>query len=130
MLVSNAPVAARSARAQMTSPSAQWTVSGGVVQKSIDSGRTWQTMLLAKGVSFRSVAAIGAHVWAGGNAGVLYHSSDFGQHWGAVHPSVPGEILSADVSGIEFSDPQHGKIMTSSGEQWSTSDAGQTWQKQ
>jgi hypothetical protein len=80
--------------------------------------------------AFRAVGAIGAEVWAGGLAGVLYHSSDAGAHWTQVLPASGSQTLSGDIVSIEFSDGQHGKIMTSSSEIWTTSDDGQTWHKQ
>jgi hypothetical protein len=81
-------------------------------------------------VVFRAVAAMGPEVWAGGSQGALYHSLDAGGHWTQVVPSADGAVLKGDVVAIEFSDPQHGKITTSTAENWTTSDRGQTWQKQ
>lgn len=80
--------------------------------------------------TFRAVAASGADVWAGGSGGVLYHSVDAGNHWTRIVPSSAGTILTTDIMGLEFSDTQHGKITTSTQEIWTTSDSGQTWQKQ
>jgi hypothetical protein len=82
------------------------------------------------GPVFRAVTTIGADVWAGGSAGALYHSSDGGNQWARVTPSVAGSALTVDVVGLEFSDPQHGTITTSTGERWTTADSGQTWLKQ
>jgi hypothetical protein len=79
---------------------------------------------------FRAVAAIGPQVWAGGSNGALYHSPDAGGHWTQVVPTADGALLSGDIVGLEFSDPQHGKVTTSTAEVWITTDAGQTWQKQ
>ena len=79
---------------------------------------------------FRAVAAAGLEVWAGGAGSVLYHSSDGGNRWSLLLPSAAGVVLTGDVVGIQFSDPQHGKISTSTAEFWITSDAGQTWQMQ
>jgi hypothetical protein len=78
---------------------------------------------------FRAVSANGLEVWAGGSAGMLYHSADGGQQWTRVVPSAPGVSLTGDVVGIAFADPQHGKIQTSTFELWTTTDAGQTWHK-
>lgn len=80
--------------------------------------------------TFRTVTAAGAEVWAGGSASVLYHSVDAGNHWTRVLPSSAGSVLTGDIVSLEFPDPQHGKITTSTPEVWTTSDAGQTWQKQ
>jgi len=79
--------------------------------------------------AFRAVTAIGADVWAGGSQGALYHSSDAGNHWTRVVPSAGGTSLTGDVIHLQFADAQHGKITTSRPEVWTTSDGGQTWQK-
>jgi photosynthesis system II assembly factor YCF48-like protein/putative zinc finger protein len=79
---------------------------------------------------FRAVAATGADVWAGGSGGALYHSPDAGNHWTRVTPSFSGVMLTGDIVSLEFPDTQHGKVSTSTDEIWTTSDAGQTWQKQ
>jgi hypothetical protein len=79
---------------------------------------------------FRAVTAIAAEVWAGGSGGVLYHSTDAGNQWTRVVPFSAGSVLTGDIVSLEFADPQHGKITTSTGELWTTLNAGQTWQKQ
>jgi photosynthesis system II assembly factor YCF48-like protein/putative zinc finger protein len=79
---------------------------------------------------FRAVSAQGAEVWAGGSAAMLYHSADYGAHWARVVPFSSGSTLTGDITSIEFSDPQHGRIMTSAGEVWITADDGQTWHRQ
>ncbi len=84
---------------------------------------------LSGGPVFRAVTAIGAEVWAGGSGGALYHSGDGGAHWTPVVPSTAGSVLTGDVVALEFSDPQHGTVMTSTGERWTTADSGQSWQK-
>jgi hypothetical protein len=79
---------------------------------------------------FRAVAANGSDVWAGGSAGVLYHSADAGNTWTRVFPIASGATLTGDIVSLEFPEPQHGKLSTSGSEVWTTSDAGQSWQKQ
>jgi Carboxypeptidase regulatory-like domain/Putative zinc-finger len=81
-------------------------------------------------LTFRALAAVGADVWAGGSAGSLYHSQDAGNHWIRVVPASASVALTGDILTLEFADPQHGKISTSTSELWTTADAGQTWQKQ
>jgi hypothetical protein len=81
-------------------------------------------------LTFRTVAATGSDVWAGGSAGMLYHSVDSGNHWVRVIPISSGSFLTGDILRLEFSDPQHGKVSTSTPETWITANAGQTWQKQ
>jgi len=78
---------------------------------------------------FRSLAANGPEVWAGGSAAMLYHSLDAGAHWTRVLPSSAGAVLTGDITDVQFSDPQHGTVITSTPEIWSTADGGQIWQK-
>ena len=113
-----------------TTPSfPRWTISAdGTLQRSIDSGKTWENVVVENQI-FRAVATVGADVWAGGSAGLLYHSSDAGQQWIRIKPSAHGTSLTDDIARIEFTDHQHGKLTTTAGKAWSTSDAGQTWKK-
>jgi hypothetical protein len=78
---------------------------------------------------FRAVSANGPDVWAGGSSGHLYHSTDAGGHWVQVVPTWSGVVLTDDIVSLQFADPLQGRIVTSSSEIWTTSDAGQTWQK-
>lgn len=79
---------------------------------------------------FRAVASTGLEVWVGGSVGALYHTMDGGNLWTRVIPSAADATLTGDITDIQFSDPQHGKIATSTSENWITSDGGQTWLKQ
>jgi len=135
----------------------RWTIDAtGGLQRSFDQGTTWQSIdvnanprsftdatsiqiagktsraKVRKMLSpmFRAVAATGTDVWAGGSVGALYHSTDSGDHWSRVVPGSSDAILTGDVVSLEFIDMQHGKVSTSTAEVWTTSDAGQTWQKQ
>jgi hypothetical protein len=81
-----------------------------------------------RAVTFRAVFANGPDVWAGGSA--LYHSIDSGNHWNRVVPTSAGAVITGEIVSLEFPDVQHGKVSTSTAEVWTTSDAGQTWQKQ
>ncbi len=80
--------------------------------------------------AFRAVAASGSEVWAGGSWGLLYHSLDSGNHWTRIVPAAAGTSLTGDILSIEFPDPQHGRLSTSTSETWITTDDGGTWQKQ
>ena len=117
-------------RSRAANGAPRWTLSAdGVLQRSFDSGKTWQTIPVANNVVFRALAANDSDIWVGGAAGALYHSSDAGQHWLRVYPAADGQSLTADIVTVEFSDAQHGKLTTSTHETWITSDAGETWQK-
>lgn len=109
----------------------RWTLtSDGTLQRSLDFGRTWQTIPVASQVSFRALAASGRDIWVGGSKGALYHSADAGQKWAQVQPVAAGQALTEDIIGVEFPDILHGKLTTSSKETWTTQDGGQSWNKQ
>ena len=111
--------------------SSRWTISSvGQLQHSVDSGKTWQPVTVAEKATFRALSANGPDLWVGGPAGLLYHSSDAGGHWTQIKPVDDSATLTSDVATIEFTDRQHGKLTTSTGEIWITADAGQTWRKQ
>jgi len=84
----------------------------------------------AKPIVFRAVAANGPDIWAGGAEGNLYHSIDAGAHWVRIIPSWRGIELTGDILNLQFADTQHGRIITSGTEIWTTADGGQTWDKQ
>lgn len=106
----------------------EWSVSKeGAVQRSLDSGKTWESISVAQGVVFHAISSVGTHVWVGGDAGTLYHSTDSGQSWVRVKPAFAGEKLQSDIAHIDFSDALNGHVTTSTGEVWSTSDGGQSW---
>lgn len=109
----------------------RWTLtSDGMLQRSIDSGKTWETILVASPGTFRALTADGFDIWVGGAKGALYHSIDAGQHWMQVQPTADGEALSMDIIGIEFPDLMHGTLTTADKHIWITADAGQTWTRQ
>lgn len=131
--------------------SPRWGISSsGGLQRSYDAGTTWQDVNVSAAESrdeyqakkvwkkerakavvvFRAVAAFGPEVWAGGSGAMLYHSLDSGNHWARIVPSEANISLTGDIVGVEFSDAQHGRIASSSGEVWMTGDDGQNWHKQ
>jgi hypothetical protein len=128
----NLPVTGRNVSnlAVLTAIAPRWTVSpDGALQRSFDSGKTWQTIPVAGNVVFRALSANQADIWAGGAAGALYHSSDAGEHWTQIKPVANGLPLTADILTVQFSDPQHGTLSTADHETWTTSDAGASWHK-
>ena len=122
----------------MQRASPRWTITAtGRLQRSFDAGKTWEDVSVnaetgetQKRVVFHAVAALGPEVWAAGSGAMLYHSSDSGTQWQQVFPFAMGVQPAGDITGIQFSNPQEGKISTSAGEVWTTSDNGRTWQKQ
>jgi Photosynthesis system II assembly factor YCF48 len=131
-------VPSQAAQSLLLPASPRWTVNAaGGLQRSFDAGKTWEDVTVTTGpgqpqskVIFRAVAVIGPEVWAGGTGTMLYHSSDFGTRWQQIFPSSLAAQPVGDIIEIEFSSPQQGRIATSAGEIWTTSDSGQTWRKQ
>jgi Photosynthesis system II assembly factor YCF48 len=82
-------------------------------------------------VIFRALAVSSnaAEVWAGGSAGVLYHTMDGGNLWLRVVPSDAGIALTGDIVRIQFSDTSNGTVTTSNSA-WTTNDDGQSWHRQ
>ena len=91
--------------------------------------RSFQILNLLVYGLLRTVSALGPDVWVGGSAGLVFHSADAGQHWIRITPATAAGTLAADIVSIEFTDPRHGKLVTSEGRTWTTSDSGQTWQE-
>jgi hypothetical protein len=106
----------------------RWTLSPqGVVQRSLDSGKTWQPVPVAQNVVFRAISATGSEIWAGGNGGALFHSKDSGGTWSRIEPAAAGQKLQADITRIDFTDPRNGTVSAANGEIWATADGGATW---
>jgi hypothetical protein len=151
------PAGSGAAGAVLTTP--RWSITAvGGLEQSLDQGKTWRdvdvnappmsaTPTTAKALTsttaihhealkaataavfFRAVTAAGSEVWAGGSNTALFHSADGGDHWTRILPSSSGVVLSGDVVSIEFPDPQHGTVTTSTPEIWITVDDGRSWQK-
>jgi photosystem II stability/assembly factor-like uncharacterized protein len=77
-----------------------------------------------------AISSNAAEVWAGGSAGILYHTMDGGNLWVRVIPSDAGIVLSGDIVSIQFSDSRNGTVTTSNAAAWTTKDDGQSWHKQ
>jgi hypothetical protein len=107
---------------------AQWSLSQGRLQRSLDAGATWQIALQLQH-PLLSFGARGSDVWAGGQTGTLFHSTDGGTTWTMVQPSTKSESLSSDIVAIEVRSPTEIALSTSNNESWTTGDSGKTWDK-
>ena len=107
---------------------AQWSLTQGRLQRSLDAGATWQ-IALQRQHPLLSFGMRGSDVWAGGGAGTLFHSTDSGTTWTMVQPSTKSESLSSDIVAIEVRSPAEIVLSTSDNESWTTGDAGKTWEK-
>jgi hypothetical protein len=125
--------------------SVTWAIMAGVLQRSLDSGQSWQDALHADH-PLLCYASRDADVWTGGRAGTLFHSADNGVTWVQVQPSIKARQLSSDITHIELrNDELHGNVggefrdnasppaeillSTSNNEIWSSADGGKTWSK-
>jgi photosystem II stability/assembly factor-like uncharacterized protein len=102
----------------------------GVVQRSTDAGQTWDVVPLSERVSFRAVASNGSDVWAGGSDAALFHSSDSGAHWEQIQVAQEDAAASGAIVRIDIRGTGEIRITTSSGEDWTSSDAGHHWKRQ
>jgi len=115
----------------------KWKISAGVLERSFDSGRSWQIGLRADR-PLLCYASRGQDIWVGGQAGTLLHSNDDGLTWAQVRAS-DDESLSADVIRIDLrnTDVANGLnvvteivVSTGTGEVWNSIDGGNTWNRQ
>jgi Photosynthesis system II assembly factor YCF48 len=104
--------------------------SAGKEQGALKEGALKDQKQPSSNLVFHAVAANGPDVWAGGANGMLYHSVDAGVHWTRIAPLSFGITLTGDIVTVDFPDPQHGRVSTSTSEIWITGDAGQSWHKQ
>ena len=81
---------------------AMWAIAAGVLQRSVDAGQTWQITLRADR-PLLAYASRDKDVWAGGEAGALFHSADGGATWTQLQPSIKGQTLSSDITQIDIS---------------------------
>src|SRR5664279_5155465 len=125
-----APLAFGKTQAEMHSVSAarpQWRIGPeGHLERSMAAGQ-WTRVLDEQPTTFHAVAVMGNDVWAGGNGGALFHSSDGGEHWSEVSLAANSNVETGAIVSIRFDDPQHGVVACDSGTRWATADGGVTW---
>jgi hypothetical protein len=107
---------------------AQWSLAQGKLQRSLDAGASWQIVLQLQ-QPLLSFGERGSDVWAGGQGGALFHSVDGGTTWTMIQPSTKAGALTGDIVAIEIRSSAEIVLSTSTGESWTTADAGKTWEK-
>lgn len=108
-------------------PRAQWRITQDGHLEHSAGAEGWTATLVDPSTSFRAVAAVGNDVWAGGNGGALFHSSDGGEHWRKVSLIANSEVETGAIVTIRFADQQHGMVASDAGTRWATTDGGVTW---
>jgi Putative zinc-finger len=107
---------------------AQWAIHGNELQRSLDAGVAWKTVLHSDR-PLLCYAAGGNDIWAGGSGGNLFHSANGGITWSQVYPSAQQQTLSDDVTHIDIYSPSQLVLSTGNHQSWSTADGGKTWEK-
>ncbi len=115
---------------RLVAPTGGWLVGdGGLVLKTQDLGKSWQTSegeipsALRNHFDFTALAVHGPHCWVGGTPGTLVlHSADGGQSWN-VHPT--GQTL--PIRSLAFADEMTGWAVGDLGTILATTDGGRTW---
>jgi hypothetical protein len=107
---------------KLQSARAHWRISkAGGLERSY-SDNDWAPVPVGTGTVFRVISIVGNIVWAGGTNGALYVSRDGGTHWAPLKLDTTADIVS-----VHFDDEVNGRIQTSDGRRWKTSDSGNTW---
>jgi hypothetical protein len=108
----------------------QWRIGpNGHLERSMAASQ-WTRVLDDQPVIFHAVAVMGSDVWAGGNGGAFFHSSDGGEHWSKVSLAANSNVENGAIVSIRFDDSQHGVVASDSGTRWATMDGGVTWTTQ
>jgi photosystem II stability/assembly factor-like uncharacterized protein len=107
------------------------TASGGKIERSNDSGRTWLAQVSPSQEDWLSGGAISDTVcWLAGRNGAIARTLD-GQHWDRVSPPAQAAGTAGklpDWTGIAARDAQSATLTASDGRRFATSDGGTTWQ--
>jgi photosystem II stability/assembly factor-like uncharacterized protein len=103
-------------------PLVRWRVAAGVVQRSIDAGRSWQAqstgstaVLLAGSAPARDVC------WMVGRSGAILLTTD-GQTWRRIAGPVD-----TDLTAVTAADASTASVTTAAGRTYRTRDSGRTW---
>jgi photosystem II stability/assembly factor-like uncharacterized protein len=136
--MSAAKLASPASQSLAVAPHVTWAITGGVLQRSLDSGQSWQDALHADH-PLLCYASHNEDVWTGGQAGMLFHTANSGITWVQVQPSIKARQLRSDITHIEVRNnndvrddargPAEILLSTSNNEIWSSADGGKTWAK-
>jgi len=110
------------------------TASGGKIERSNDSGRSWQAQVSPYQEDWLSGAAVSDTVcWLAGRNGAIARTLD-GERWDRISPPAQAAAGNAarlpDWTGIAARDAQSATVTASDGRRFATADGGKTWQAQ
>ena len=94
----------------------------GSVLLSEDYGKNWQRIAKEEDITWADVTIKGDEIWLVGEFGFIRVSSDNGATWKEINSPVKSSL-----SGIDFSNDQHGVAVGLDGVVLTTSDSGRNW---
>jgi hypothetical protein len=106
-----------------------WRVGpAGLIENSIDQGKTWQRQASGVTADLVAGAAPSAKIaWAVGKGGIILRTED-GEHWQRVTPpSVAQKIGPPDWVAIDARDELHATVGSPDLHRYATTDGGRTW---
>ena len=105
-----------------TDEATRWRISGGLVEKTTDAGRTWTPGATGIKAEFTAGAAPSPTTcWIVGRGGVVLLTTD-GQKWESLRFPDP-----TDLSAVRATDARTATVTTIDGREYSTTDGGNTW---
>lgn len=118
---------------RLAGPTGGWLVGdGGLVLRTEDLGRTWQTppgdvaAAVGNDFDFKALDVRGQHCWIAGAPGTrVLHSADSGRTWQAFATNY-----ALPIHDLEFIDDQRGWAVGALGTILATHDGGRTWRRQ
>jgi len=121
---------ARKLPARVPPTGERWRVDQGMLQRSENSGQTWDTVSPGRGPGGPPdliITRLGREVWAGDSQGGLSHSFDNGEHWQRVLYGGTENIAGATIVSVAIPSAGHVVIKNSAGHTWISRDGGKTW---
>lgn len=98
----------------------------GEIQRSTDSGQSWQPQASGVTSDLLGGAAPSDNVaWIVGRAGIILRTTD-GAHW----QRIPSPDPSSDWSTVQATDARHATILSTTQRRFTTEDGGATWKQQ